>query len=103
MLKIREKDKNLYKDVLSGETSIKNAYLKVFPSKKEKQPVQSEPVVSTYVYPKEEEPDFAKILSMLKDLNVQLTEHRGKLSEDPSLKELKEIDTEIFNLRKNVG
>ena len=102
LIKIRNESEDVYNKVISGKISIKKAYNDLF-NVKEKQSKPKEEVVKKYEFPLNEEPDFDKINSLLINLNEQLTSWRGKLSEDPSMNELKEIDTQVFHLRKNIG
>ena len=87
---IYEKDRRLYADIASGKIKIKTAYQQLYkPKQIHKKRAGNKPF------------DFNDLKTTLEDANAKLIE-LSKDDETP-VSLLKEIDNELFSLRKNIG
>lgn len=101
LLKVKELNPKLYDEIKRGNIKIKQAYNLLFPPtiKEKKKEVEI-----VYVAPiGEGEPDFNELLELLKGRAEQLEEWQYKLTKDPDLSVINEIDKHLFRLRKATG
>lgn len=94
ILKIKEKDINTYQELKTSQDSIKQAYERLY-NKESKKPVKIETSLLSEII------NFSLIQANLEAILSNLD--NGQLPKDINLKQLQEIDTDIFKLRKALG
>jgi len=106
LLRIRKESPELYEKIRENRISIRHAYEKLSGEGKGEQ-AKGKPQKES----KEKNPflftrgslDFTKMKNELKAMNEELKKTEGEAAQKVTLKKLKEIDEEIYTLRKSLG
>ena len=98
LLEIKKEEPSIYKKVVEGKLSVRNAYDNVF-GKENKKPCQATDVDN---YNFSTEPDPKKLTELLAMSREQLTEWKTKLN-NYNERDYKNLDEECFKLRKTIG
>ena len=106
LLRIRKESPELYEKIRENRISIRHAYEKLSGEGKGEQ-AKGKPQKES----KEKNPflftrgslDFTKMKNELKAMNKELKKTEGEAAQKVTLKKLKEIDEEIYTLRKSLG
>lgn len=101
LLKIKETYPAEYKKIIAGKITIRASYEKLFGKKINN--TANKQNVSYDNYDFDADPNFEYLLNFLKKVNDQITDKKDSLSVFPNMKTLKDLDNEIFKLRKNTG
>lgn len=96
ILKIKNESSELYKKVREGKIGIRTAFNSL------RQPVDSEGE-NHKTYTINGNLNFDEIYEYLKELDTELSRYEYSYKNGPFIQRLKDIDTEIFNVRKRVG
>lgn len=111
ILRIRLVDGDMYDEVAKGRIKVKQAYNILFPPREKEASVVksvevSEPEDSDDAVVEVRangEPDFGELLKLVRLEAGRLEEWQYKLSEEPDMRVLREIDNELFRMRKSLG
>ena len=100
LLKIREEAPELYEKIKENRISIRAAYNELFPEKtpKKKEAIQDRPLLMT-----RGKLDFGKLKKELEFISAELDRMADEEKRQPGLRQMKEIDTELFRIRKKIG
>ena len=101
LLQIKEKSPDLYNQIKENKISIRTAYNKLTgederPTKKEK-PSDKPSLV------KRGKLDFDKLIEELDYIDGELDKIADDESKQPSLKKMKQVDSQLFKIRKKLG
>jgi len=101
LLQIKEKSPDLYNQIKENKISIRTAYNKLTgederPAKKEK-PSDKPSLV------KRGKLDFDKLIEELDYIDGELDKIADDESKQPSLKKMKQVDSQLFKIRKKLG
>ena len=100
LLRIRKQSPELYEKIKDNKISIRAAYNKLFPENKAE---NQEATADQPSLTKRGKLDFDKLLKELKYIEEETDKIVGDERKQPSLKKLKEVDTQLFRLRKKIG
>lgn len=100
LLKIRKEAPDIYAKIKENKISIRAAYSKAFgeeEKKKEEKPLEKQALITRGKL------DFNKLQKELELVDLELDKVINDETRQPSLKKLKQIDTELFKIRKKIG
>lgn len=100
LLRIRKEAPDLYAKIRENKISIRTAYSKAFgeeEKKKEEKPYEQQALITRGKL------DFNKMQKEFEFIDAELDKVIGDANRQPNLKKLKQIDTELFRIRKKIG
>ena len=100
LLRIRKQSPELYEKIKDNKISIRTAYNKLFPENElgKQQTTDDQPSLT-----KRGKLDFDKLQDELKYIEEEIDKIADDEKKQPSLKKLKQVDTQLFRLRKKIG
>lgn len=103
LLRIKEKYPEVYEQIKENKTTITAAYNKVFEKEKTNKPKPEEKPLNQANLIKRRRLDFDKLQEELKYIEEEIDKIADDEKKHPSLKKLKQVDTQLFRLRKKIG
>lgn len=100
LLRIRKEAPDLYAKIRENKVSIRAAYSKAFgeeEKKKEEKPYEQQALITRGKL------DFNKLQKEFEFIDAELDKVIDDENRQPNLKKLKQIDTELFRIRKKIG
>lgn len=100
LLRIRKEAPDLYAKIKENKISIRAAYSKAFgeeEKKKEEKPYEQQALITRGKL------DFNKMQKEFEFIDAELDKVIDDENRQPNLKKLKQIDTELFRIRKKIG
>ncbi len=100
LLRIRKEAPDLYAKIRENKISIRAAYSKAFgeeEKKKEEKPYEQQALITRGKL------DFNKLQKEFEFIDAELDKVIDDENRQPNLKKLKQIDTELFRIRKKIG
>ena len=99
LLRIRKESPELYEKIRENRISIRAAYNELFPEEKPtKKKDNGQSVLKT-----RGKLDFDKLQGQLKYIEDELDKIADDENKQPSLKKLKQVDTQLYQIRKKIG
>ena len=100
LLRIRKEAPDLYTKIRENKISIRAAYSKAFGEEEKhtkEKPLEKQALITRGKL------DFNKLQKELELIDTELDKVTDNETSQPSLKKLKQIDTELFKIRKKIG
>ncbi len=101
LLKIKEKSPNLYNQIKENRISIRTAYSKL--TGEEEKPAKKKPPSDRQSLTIRGKLDFDKLIKELDYIDGELDKIAGDESKQPSFKKMKQVDSQLFRIRKKLG
>lgn len=101
LLKIREGSPELYNQIKENKMSIRTAFSKL--TGEEDKPVKKEKLSDKRSLETRGKLDFDKLIDELDYIDSELEKIADDESKQPSLKKMKQVDSQLFKIRKKLG
>ena len=103
LLRIKEEHPEVYEQIKENRTTITAAYNKLFEKERENKTETKESNPDQLDLLKKRKLDFDKLQKELQYIEEEIDKISDDEKKQPSLKKLKQVDTQLFRLRKKIG
>ena len=103
LLRIKEEHPEVYEQIKENRTTITSAYNKLFEKERENKTETKESNPDQLDLLKKRKLDFDKLQKELQYIEEEIDKISDDEKKQPSLKKLKQVDTQLFRLRKKIG